>query len=64
MTLERLTTVLLLAWLLVLATASSLGNFYIGGWALLSVLAAAPVLLMRQINHNLALSESLQAARR
>ena len=49
MNLERLTTVLLVAWLLVLATAGTLGNFYIAGWALLSMLAAAPLLLTPQL---------------
>jgi hypothetical protein len=66
MNLARLTTGFLVAWLLVLATAGTLGNFYIAGWALLTMLAAAPVLLMWQMNRgpSVTLSESIMAARR
>jgi hypothetical protein len=62
----RLTTGFLVAWLLVLASAGTLGNFYIAGWALLTMLAAAPVLLLRQIDRgpSVTLSESIMAARR
>jgi hypothetical protein len=66
MQLQQLTAPLVAIWLLALVLAGVLGTFGIPGWALLSMLAAVPLIVVWQIGRGPAptLSESIRAARR
>jgi hypothetical protein len=66
MHIQRLTTPLLMIWLVALALAGAFGSFGVPGWVLLATLGAFPLLVARQIGREpaLTMSESINAARR
>ena len=66
MHIERLTTALLVFWLLALALAGTLGSFGIPGWALVTMLGVFSLIMVRQIGRGPAptLSERINGARR
>ena len=66
MQIQRLTTPLLVTWLLALALAGAFGSFGIPGWALIATLGVLPLIMVRQIRREPAptMSERINAARR
>ena len=66
MHIPHMRTPLIITWLLALAAAGVLGGFTIPGWTFLTGLGLFPLVVLRRIDREpaLTLSESIQAARR